>query len=61
VKILSAAEMREVDRLTTTRYGVPSVTLMENAGASVAQFIAGRWPNFAARRPGSTLVTATAA
>src|SRR5271163_678925 len=50
MKILSAAEMREVDRLTTARYGIPGVTLMENAGASVAEFIAQRWPKFAQRR-----------
>jgi len=50
MKILSAAEMREVDRLTTARYGIPSLTLMENAGASVADFIAERWPNSAQRR-----------
>ena len=43
MKILSAAEMREVDRLTTERYGVPSLTLMENAGRSVAEFIGGRF------------------
>ncbi len=50
MKILSAAEMREVDRLTTSRFGIPSLTLMENAGASVAEFIAQRWPKFAQRR-----------
>ena len=50
LKILSAAEMREVDRLTTARYGIPGLTLMENAGASVAQFIAQRWPRFALQR-----------
>jgi ADP-dependent NAD(P)H-hydrate dehydratase / NAD(P)H-hydrate epimerase len=50
MKILSAAEMREVDRLTTARYGIPGLTLMENAGASVAEFIARRWPNFARQR-----------
>ena len=44
MKILSAAEIREVDRLTTARYGIPGLTLMENAGASVAEFIALRWP-----------------
>jgi ADP-dependent NAD(P)H-hydrate dehydratase / NAD(P)H-hydrate epimerase len=49
MKILSAAEMREVDRLTTARFGIPGLTLMENAGASVAQFIARRWPDFAQR------------
>ncbi|MGA8222471.1 MAG: NAD(P)H-hydrate dehydratase [Candidatus Acidiferrales bacterium] len=39
MKILTAAEMREVDRLTTERHGVPSLTLMENAGKTVAGFI----------------------
>ena len=42
--------MREVDRLTTARYEIPSLTLMENAGASVAEFIVERWPKFAQRR-----------
>ncbi len=38
MKIVTAAEMREIDRLTTERYGVPSLTLMENAGSAVAEF-----------------------
>jgi NAD(P)H-hydrate epimerase len=38
VKIVSAAEMREIDRLTSERFGVPSLTLMENAGSHVAEF-----------------------
>jgi ADP-dependent NAD(P)H-hydrate dehydratase / NAD(P)H-hydrate epimerase len=46
VKILTAAEMREVDRLTTKNYRVPSLTLMENAGKSVAEFIQARFPDF---------------
>ena len=50
MKILTAEEMREVDRLTTERYGIPGLTLMENAGASVAQFIALRWTGLAQRR-----------
>ena len=49
MKILTAAEMREVDRLSTERYGVPSLTLMENAGKSVAQVIQSRVPGFAGR------------
>ena len=50
MKILTAAEMREVDRLTTARYRVPSLTLMENAGRSVAEFIHSRFPGLAQRR-----------
>jgi NAD(P)H-hydrate epimerase len=38
-KVLTAAEMREADRLTTERYGIPSVILMENAAHSVARVI----------------------
>jgi NAD(P)H-hydrate epimerase len=38
MKIVTAAEMREIDRLTTERYGVPSLKLMENAGTAVAEF-----------------------
>src|ERR1700687_3098298 len=32
MKVLTAAEMREVDRLTSERYGIPSLQLMEPAG-----------------------------
>jgi NAD(P)H-hydrate epimerase len=39
MKIVTAAEMREIDRITTQRYGVPSVELMENAGRAVAMDI----------------------
>jgi ADP-dependent NAD(P)H-hydrate dehydratase / NAD(P)H-hydrate epimerase len=38
MKIVTAAEMREIDRLSTEQYGVPSLTLMENAGTAVAEF-----------------------
>lgn len=34
MKILTAAQMAEVDRLTSERYGIPSILLMENAGRS---------------------------
>src|SRR5271167_4641865 len=50
MKALTAAEMREVDRLTTERYGVPGLTLMENAGTSAAEFIRHKFPNLAHRR-----------
>lgn len=38
-KVLTAAEMREVDRITTERYGIPSIILMENAAHAVARVI----------------------
>ena len=38
MKIVSAAEMREIDRVTTERFEVASLTLMENAGSAVADF-----------------------
>ncbi len=39
MKALSAAEMREVDRLTTERQGLLGLQLMENAGKSVFDFL----------------------
>ena len=44
MKIVSAAEMREIDRSTSERFGVPSLTLMENAGSAVARFILSDYP-----------------
>jgi hydroxyethylthiazole kinase-like uncharacterized protein yjeF len=39
MKIVSAEEMRGIDRATTERFGVPSLTLMENAGTAVADYV----------------------
>jgi hydroxyethylthiazole kinase-like uncharacterized protein yjeF len=39
MKIVSAEEMRTIDHATSERFGVPSLTLMENAGAAVADFV----------------------
>lgn len=44
MKIVSAAEMREIDRASSERFGVPSLTLMENAGSAVARFILSDYP-----------------
>ena len=44
MKIVSAAEMREIDRSTADRFGVPSITLMENAGSAVARFVLSEYP-----------------
>ncbi|MGC2696028.1 MAG: NAD(P)H-hydrate dehydratase [Candidatus Angelobacter sp.] len=38
MKIVTAEEMRAIDRATTEKYGIPSLTLMENAGTAVAGF-----------------------
>jgi len=45
MKIITAAEMREIDRITTERFGVPSLTLMENAGSAVAEFAVSAYPH----------------
>jgi ADP-dependent NAD(P)H-hydrate dehydratase / NAD(P)H-hydrate epimerase len=39
MKIVSTEEMRAIDRATSERFGVPSLTLMENAGAAVAEYV----------------------
>src|ERR1043166_9748207 len=39
-KVLTAGQMREVDRLTTEKYGIPSILLMENAAHAVARIVA---------------------
>jgi hydroxyethylthiazole kinase-like uncharacterized protein yjeF len=44
MKIVSSADMREIDRITSERFGVPSLTLMENAGSAVAEFALQSYP-----------------
>lgn len=39
MKIVSANEMRAIDRATSQRFGVPSLMLMEDAGTAVADFV----------------------
>jgi ADP-dependent NAD(P)H-hydrate dehydratase / NAD(P)H-hydrate epimerase len=43
MKIVTAAEMNQVDRLTSERHNISAATLMENAGKGVADFIAHRF------------------
>jgi NAD(P)H-hydrate epimerase len=45
MKIVSAEEMREIDRVTSERFGVPSHTLMESAGTAVAEFVLREYPS----------------
>jgi ADP-dependent NAD(P)H-hydrate dehydratase / NAD(P)H-hydrate epimerase len=42
MKALTAAEMREVDRQTTVRFGIPGLQLMESAGQQVCEVVL-RW------------------
>ena len=43
MKVLTAAEMREVDR-RTEELGIPGPILMENAGHRVVEYVSHRWP-----------------
>lgn len=49
MKVLTAAEMREVDR-RTIELGIPGVVLMENAGCRVVEFLAERFAPIAEQR-----------
>jgi ADP-dependent NAD(P)H-hydrate dehydratase / NAD(P)H-hydrate epimerase len=50
MKILTAAQMGEVDRLTTERFLIPSILLMENAGRSFADELAKEFPGLESKR-----------
>jgi NAD(P)H-hydrate epimerase len=49
MKVLTAAEMREVDR-RTIELGIPGIVLMENAGHRVVEFLAERFAPLAEQR-----------
>lgn len=44
MKILTAAEMQACDRITTERFGIPSINLMRSASRAVAGFIRSQFP-----------------
>jgi hydroxyethylthiazole kinase-like uncharacterized protein yjeF len=44
MKILTADEMRTVDRVTTKQFGVASIDLMRHAGTAVARFVLREFP-----------------
>ena len=45
MKILNAEQMRNIDRRTIERFGVPSIVLMENAALAVVDAIFERYPS----------------
>ena len=47
MKIVGAAEMRAIERVTSERFRVPSLTLMENAGAAVADYVLSHYASVA--------------
>jgi hydroxyethylthiazole kinase-like uncharacterized protein yjeF len=56
MKALTAAEMREVDRLTTERFGIPGLQLMETAGKSCAEVFLEHYGHSSAKPPGRVCV-----
>ena len=50
MRVTTAAEMRELDRLAVEAYGIPGVVLMENAGAQVARILWQEYSDLQARR-----------
>src|SRR5262245_27286027 len=49
MKVLTAAQMREVDR-RTIEMGIPGIVLMENAGHRVVEFLAEAFPTLSTQR-----------
>src|SRR5678815_5897327 len=43
MKILTAKQIREIDRLSTTQFGIPGIVLMENAGMRVVEALEERF------------------
>ena len=50
MKVLTAQQMRQADRLSTDRYGIASLTLMENAGTAFADYLGDAYPGLAGFR-----------
>jgi NAD(P)H-hydrate epimerase len=50
MKILSAAQMREIDRKTIEEFGLPGLVLMENAGIGIVEAVRARFPHLEEER-----------
>jgi ADP-dependent NAD(P)H-hydrate dehydratase / NAD(P)H-hydrate epimerase len=56
MKTLTAAEMQQVDRLTTERFGIPAHQLMESAGKTVAEVFLKQYSFLMPEAPGRVAV-----
>src|SRR5262245_50528242 len=45
MKILTAEQIRKIDRLSTTQFGIPGMILIENAGMRVVEVLQDRFEN----------------
>src|SRR5574341_1253246 len=50
LKVVTAKEMQELDRRATAEYGIPSLRLMENAGAETAREMQATFPALGSAR-----------
>ena len=50
MKLVTAAQMQELDRRTIREAGIPSLTLMEHAGTAVVEAMASRYGDLARKR-----------
>ena len=50
MKVLTAAQMREADRLTTERFGINAAELMENAGTAIVEFLREKFAEMASSK-----------
>jgi ADP-dependent NAD(P)H-hydrate dehydratase / NAD(P)H-hydrate epimerase len=50
MKILTSAEMRDIDRQAIEELGIPGIVLMENAGQRIARAIRSRFPEITGER-----------
>jgi len=50
MKILTAGEMREIDRRTIEEFGIPGAVLMENAGIGIVVVLQDRFPHLTEER-----------
>src|SRR5215831_9685718 len=45
MKILTASQIREIDRVSIEQFGIPGILLMENAGMRVVESLEARFEN----------------